>query len=54
MTLHYLDNWKQYLLQEDYNYLVTFVENIKNGISNDKMIIFSGLQNQVKLHLKMI
>lgn len=40
MILHYLDNWIPYLTQEDYNYLVTFVENIKNGIPNDKMIIF--------------
>ena len=42
MTTHYLDNWKQYLSADDYNYLIQYVENIKNNIQNDKMIILSG------------
>jgi ABC-type lipoprotein export system ATPase subunit len=42
MTQHYLDNWKQYLTEGDYNYLIRYIENIKNNISNDKMIILSG------------
>ena len=42
MTTHYLDNWKQYLENDDYNYLIQYVENIKNNIQNDKMIILSG------------
>jgi hypothetical protein len=42
MTPHYLDNWKQYLTMDDYNYLVQFVENVKNKFPNDKMIILSG------------
>jgi hypothetical protein len=42
MTTHYLDNWKQYLTNDDYNYLIQYVENIKNNIQNDKMIILSG------------
>ena len=39
---HYLENWKQYLTDDDYNYLVQYVENVKNNIPNDKMIILSG------------
>jgi ABC-type lipoprotein export system ATPase subunit len=42
MTLHYLDNWKQYLHNDDYNYLIQYIENVKHGISNDKMILLSG------------
>ena len=42
MTTHYLDNWKQYLSTDDYNYLIQYIENIKNNIQNDKMIILSG------------
>jgi hypothetical protein len=42
MTTHYLDNWKQYLYTDDYNYLIQYVENIKNNIPNDRMIILSG------------
>jgi ABC-type phosphate/phosphonate transport system ATPase subunit len=35
-------SWQQYLTTEDYTYLTQFIENIKNGISNDKMIILAG------------
>ena len=42
MALHHLDNWKQYLTNDDYNYLIQYIENIKNNISNDKMIILYG------------
>ena len=28
MVQHYLDNWKQYITDEDYQYLVQYVENI--------------------------
>ena len=33
MSLHYLNNWKQYLTDDDYNYLLQYVENIKNNLS---------------------
>jgi hypothetical protein len=52
MALHHLDNWKQYLTNDDYNYLIQFVENIKNNISNDKMIILSGPARTGKSRLK--
>jgi ABC-type phosphate/phosphonate transport system ATPase subunit len=42
MTTHYLDNWKQYLTNDDYDYLIQYIENIKNNIPNHKMIILSG------------
>jgi DNA polymerase III delta prime subunit len=42
MTTHYLESWKQYLTSSDYDYLIQFVENIKNKMPNDKMIILSG------------
>jgi len=37
-----IDTWEQYLTNEDYAYLIQYIENIKNGISNDKMIILAG------------
>jgi ABC-type phosphate/phosphonate transport system ATPase subunit len=52
MTLHHLNNWKQYLTNDDYNYLIQFVENIKNNIHNDKMIILSGPSRSGKSTLK--
>ena len=42
MAQHPLYNWKQYLTDDDYNYLIQFVENVKNNIPNDKMLILSG------------
>lgn len=42
MSPHCLDNWKQYLKEDDYNFLIHYVENIKHGRSNDNMIILSG------------
>ena len=32
MEKHYLDNWSQYLSEEDYNYLIEYVENNKNRL----------------------
>jgi len=52
MGVHHLDNWKQYLTNDDYNYLIQFVENVKNNISNDKMIILSGPPRSGKTTLK--
>jgi hypothetical protein len=52
MALHYLGNWKQYLTDDDYNYLIQYIENIKNNISNDKMIILSGPGKTGKTSLK--
>ena len=52
MSVHYLDNWKQYLTNEDYNYLIEYIENIKHNISNDKMIILCGPSRSGKSTLK--
>jgi ABC-type phosphate/phosphonate transport system ATPase subunit len=52
MTLHNLDNWKNYLTNDDYNYLIQFLENIKNNIPNDKMIILYGPGRNGKTTLK--
>lgn len=59
MEKHYLDNWSQYLSEEDYNYLIEYVENVRNNIPNDKMIILCGpprtgkstLQNDISKYL---
>ena len=56
---HDIHEWKQYLTSEDYNYLVEFIENIKNNILNDKIIILFGecktgkttLTNTIKTYL---
>jgi|TARA_R110002073_G_scaffold106422_2_gene240160 hypothetical protein len=37
-----INSWNKYLTNEDYVYLVQYIENIKNGVSNDKMIILVG------------
>ena len=44
MTEHYLYKWKQYLNNNegDYEYLIQFVDNVKNNIPNDKIIILFG------------
>jgi DNA helicase TIP49 (TBP-interacting protein) len=52
MTSHFLSNWQQCLSAEDYEFLVTYVDNIKNGILNDKMIIFVGPARTGKTTLK--
>jgi len=42
MASNNIDNWEQYLTNEDYVYLIQYIDNIKNGILNDKMIILVG------------
>lgn len=36
------EEWVQYLKQEDFEYLIQYIENIKNGIPNHEMIILFG------------
>ena len=53
------EGWFQYLKQEDFEYLIQYIENIKNGIPNDKMIILFGhgcngkttLMDEIRAHL---
>ena len=40
--MHSLSNWKPYLSEDDYEYLINFVENAKNNFPNEKMIILLG------------
>lgn len=39
MSLNQLEKVEQYLTDDDYHYLIQYIENIKNDIPNDKMII---------------
>ena len=39
---YYLHRWKKYLASDDYMYLLQFVDNIRNGAQNDKMVILCG------------
>lgn len=39
---HPLASWSQYLRQNDYEYVIEYVENLKNNRKNDKMMILSG------------
>lgn len=39
---HQLENWKQYMAKDDYDYLIQFVENVKNNVPNNKMIVLQG------------
>ena len=52
MVSNEINSWEQYLTNEDYMYLVKYIENIKNNISNDKMIIFAGPSRCGKSTLK--
>ena len=47
-----ISSWEQYLTNEDYMYLFYYIENIKNNISNDKMIILAGPARSGKSTLK--
>jgi tRNA uridine 5-carbamoylmethylation protein Kti12 len=51
MTNH-IGEWEQYLTKEDYLYLKQYVENIKKGILNDKMIILAGVSRTGKTTLQ--
>ena len=52
MVSNDITSWEQYLTNEDYVYLIKYIENIKNGISNDKMIILAGPGRSGKSTLK--
>jgi DNA polymerase III delta prime subunit len=49
---HYLQIWKEYLTNDDYEYLIQYVENIKTGVPNDKMLILAGPPRTGKTMLK--
>jgi len=42
MNIHTLHAWSQYLSRNDYNYMIQYIENVKNNIPNNEMIILSG------------
>ena len=52
MVSNTIESWKQYLTHEDYEYLFQYIENIKNGVLNDKMIILAGPARSGKSTLK--
>lgn len=39
---HPLEQWKQYLISNDYNNLINYVERVKKGLQNETMMIFAG------------
>lgn len=39
---HSLNNWQSYLLEEDFKFLINYVENCKNNLPNDKFLILLG------------
>ena len=42
MSVAPLARWERYLTAEDYRYLMQFVQNVKLGFPNDKMLILYG------------
>jgi cobalamin biosynthesis Co2+ chelatase CbiK len=40
--MYTLDNWKPYLNEEDFEYLINYVENSKNNLPNNKILILLG------------
>ena len=39
---HYLANWAQYVSPDDYAYLIYYIENARNNVPNNKMVILLG------------
>ena len=39
---HQLNNWKPYLSEEDFEYLLKYIENCKNNLPNNKLLILLG------------
>jgi tRNA A37 threonylcarbamoyladenosine biosynthesis protein TsaE len=48
---HELNGWKQYLDSDDFEYLLNYVENIKNNMPNNKVMILFGTGNNGKTTL---
>ncbi len=48
---HQLDNWKQYLVPSDFQYLLNFVHNIQNHLPNQQILILYGTGNTGKTTL---
>ncbi len=42
MSAYFLENWKDYVSVDDYNYLNLFIQNIVNNQGNEKMILLVG------------
>lgn len=49
---YYLHRWKKYLASDDYMYLIQFVDNIRLGVQNDKMVILCGPSGTGKTSLQ--
>ena len=55
---HFLYVWKQFLQEDDYDYLIQYVENTKNNVPNYGVINLSGpgqdsLKNDCKRYMKL-
>ncbi len=48
---HPLANWKNYLTEHDYEYLIHYVDNIRDNKPNDKMIVLLGPERTGKSKL---
>ena len=44
-----LTNWREYLSTDDYTKLVTHVDNAKEGLRADKMVVLYGNGNKSNL-----
>lgn len=42
MACYYIEEWKQYLSEKDFNYLIQFIENLDRMDKNDKILILTG------------
>ena len=51
MKKHILHSWKQHLSLSDYETLLHFVENAKNDLPNEKVLILSGVGKNGKTTL---
>jgi hypothetical protein len=42
MASHPLHSWRTYLAEQDYEFLIEYVENVRTGVPNNSMIILCG------------
>lgn len=51
---HELHKWKKYMSNDDYIYFIKYIDNAKNKIPNDRLLIFFGNEIGKKLIIREI
>lgn len=51
---HELHKWKKYMSNDDYTYFIKYIDNAKNKIPNDRLLLFFGNEIGKKLIIREI